>query len=195
MAGVTCTFCHAENPEGEQLCQECFRKLPAAAPEPDGERSPEPVPEAVARRAPEPAAEVLANCPHCGEEVPDPRNQVCVECHGSLVRTEASLRLSFPGGEVIVHPGEEVAVGRDPANSPVSDVFAERDNVSRLHATTGVDADGAWVRDENSTNGSYVNDVPVPPGARVRLAEGDTLRLAADVTATVHLDSATAASP
>lgn len=187
MASVTCTFCHAENPEGEQLCQECFRKLPAAAPAPDPDGAPAPQPAAEAASE---SPEVLPNCPHCGEEVPDPRNQVCVECHGSLVRTEASLRLSFSGGEVIVHPGQEVGVGRDPANSPVSDVFADRDNVSRLHATTGVDADGAWVRDENSTNGTFVNDVPVPPGARVRLAEGDTLRLAADVAATVHLDSA-----
>lgn len=189
MASVTCIFCRAENPDGEQLCQECFRKLPAAEPDPEPVAGPEHQPAAEPADGEPDVAEVLPNCPHCGEEVPDPRNQVCVECHGSLVRTDSSLRLSFPGGEVIVHPGQEVAVGRDPANSPFSGVFADRDNVSRLHATTGVDTDGAWVRDERSTNGTYVNDVPVPPGAKVRLADGDALRLAADVTATVHLDS------
>ncbi|MGH3931826.1 MAG: FHA domain-containing protein, partial [Pseudonocardiaceae bacterium] len=145
--------------------------------------TPEPVAEAVPVESP-------AVCPHCGEDVPDPRNRVCVECHHPLTLAEP-VRLSFPSGEVTIDATQAVPLGRDPASSPVAGLFADRDNISRLHATVGVDAHGAWVRDENSLNGTYVNDVPVPPGSRIGLTEGDTLRLAADVTATVRMRDAT----
>lgn len=184
MASVTCALCHAENQQGDQLCWSCFRKLPVLAPAtevstPDTAVSP-------------PAAVVSATlvdappaCPHCGEDVPDPHNRVCVECHRPL-RRAAPLRLSFPDGEVTVDVAQVVNLGRDPARSPVAGLFASRDNISRLHATVGVDEDGAWACDEGSLNGTFVNDVPVPPGTRITLADGDTLRLAADVTATVR---------
>lgn len=182
MANMTCIFCHAENQQGDQLCWSCFRKLPT---EPV---SPGPA-TAVAAAADGPVA-TLATCPHCGEDVPDPRNQVCVECHRPLIlpliHTEP-VRLSFPGGAVTIDAAQAVPLGRDPASSPVAGLFADRDNISRLHATVGVDEDGAWVRDESSLNGTYVNDVPVPPGSRIGLADGDTLRLAADITAIVRV--------
>jgi len=194
MASVTCVLCHAENQQGDQLCWSCFRKLPV---------SPAPVPAEPAAPAaevsrpdavdPPPATaavsaapvETPAACPHCGEEVPDPGNRVCVECHRPLSRAEP-LRLSFPDGEVTVDLAQVVNLGRDPARSPVAGLFASRDNISRLHATVGVDGNGAWVRDERSLNGTFVNDVPVPPDTRIGLADGDTLRLAADVIATVR---------
>lgn len=183
MAGLTCIFCHAENPHGEQLCRACFRKLPTepvAAPP-----HVQPTPASAAASASEhPAAP--ATCPHCGEDVPDPGNRVCVECHRPLIRSEP-VRLSFPDGEVTVSTAQSVKLGRDPASSPVAGLFTDRGNVSRLHATVGVDEDGAWVRDERSLNGTFVNDVPVPPGMRIGLTDGDTLRLAADVAATVRV--------
>lgn len=185
MAGLTCIFCSAENEPGEQLCRACFRRLPTEpvsslrkpAPQADTQRSvpsePDPTP---------------ATCPHCGEEVPDPGNRVCVECHRPLTRADP-VRLSFPDGDVTVGPANTVKLGRDPATSAVATLFTERGNISRLHATVGVDEDGAWVRDERSLNGTFVNDVPVPPGTRIGLADGDLLRLAADVVATVRITS------
>lgn len=192
MASVTCVLCHAENQQGDQLCWSCFRKLPVsptpgpadpAAPAPEISRPDVTDPPAAAESFP--ALEAPATCPHCGEDVPDPGNRVCVECHRPLLRAEP-LRLSFPDGEVTVDLAQVLNLGRDPARSPVAAVFAGRDNISRLHATVGVDGNGAWVRDERSLNGTYVNDVPVPPDTRIGLADGDTLRLAADVTATVR---------
>ena len=41
--------------------------------------------------------------------------------------------------------------------------------------------------DENSTNGTFVNGDRVLPGIAVRLADGDVVRLAADVSAEVML--------
>ena len=52
------------------------------------------------------------------------------------------------------------------------------------------DAGRATIRDEGSTNGTYVNEDRVLPGAEVRLVNGDRVRLAADVTGSVSLPQA-----
>ena len=55
--------------------------------------------------------------------------------------------------------------------------------MSRKHATVIVDDAGhATIRDEHSTNGTYVNGDRVLPGTAVRLADGDLVRLAGDVS-------------
>ncbi len=98
------------------------------------------------------------------------------------------LRISFPTGNVDIPAGTSVLLGRDPAESLVAAAFARFDNVSRRHATVQVDDAGhATIRDENSTNGTFVNDDRVLPGAEVRLVDGDRVRLAADVTGSVSL--------
>lgn len=98
------------------------------------------------------------------------------------------MRISFPTGNVDIPAGTSVLLGRDPAESLVAAAFARFDNVSRRHATVQVDDSGhATIRDENSTNGTYVNDDRVLPGTDVRLVDGDRVRLAADVTGNVSL--------
>jgi pSer/pThr/pTyr-binding forkhead associated (FHA) protein len=98
------------------------------------------------------------------------------------------LRLAFDTGNVEVPAGTSLLLGRDPAESLVAAAFQRFDNVSRRHATVTVDDAGrATIRDENSTNGTFVNDDRVLPGTDVRLANGDTVRLGADVTADVLL--------
>jgi pSer/pThr/pTyr-binding forkhead associated (FHA) protein len=70
----------------------------------------------------------------------------------------------------------------------VAAAFADFENVSRRHATVMVDDSGrASIRDENSTNGTFVNGDRVLPGVAVRLADGDVVRLAADVSGEVLL--------
>ena len=59
-------------------------------------------------------------------------------------------------------------------------------NQERQHATIGLSS-GGWVRDEHSTNGTYVNGSPVAAGEMVDLAEGAELRLASNVRADVRL--------
>ncbi len=85
-------------------------------------------------------------------------------------------------------PGTSLLLGRDPAESLVAAAFSRYENVSRRHATVTMDDSGhASIRDEHSTNGTFVNGDRVLPGIAVRLADGDVVRLAADVSAEVLL--------
>jgi pSer/pThr/pTyr-binding forkhead associated (FHA) protein len=154
-------------------------------------------------------------CPACAAEV-SPDDLICFTCGANLPRdrmwdedppapttvmqetlrredrpgeiSPAVLRLAFPTGNVEVPAGTSLLLGRDPAESLVAAAFSRYDNVSRRHATVTVDDGGhATIRDENSTNGTFVNGDRVLPGIAVRLADGDVVRLAADVTAEVLL--------
>jgi FHA domain/Double zinc ribbon len=136
----------------------------------------------------------LTTCPNCGAAV-DPADVICAECRHALPATAARrrispvvLRITFPTGNVDVPAGTSVLLGRDPAQSLVAAAFGQYDNVSRRHATIMVSDDGrATIRDENSTNGTFVNGDRVLPGSEVRLVDGDRIRLAADVTGEVSL--------
>jgi pSer/pThr/pTyr-binding forkhead associated (FHA) protein len=157
---------------------------------------------------------VSLTCPACATEV-KPDDLICFTCGANLPRrrpdedppapatvmqeymrrddrsgpiSPAVLRLAFDTGNVEVPAGTSLLLGRDPAESLVAAAFQRFDNVSRRHATVTVDDHGhATIRDENSTNGTFVNDDRVLPGVAVRLADGDTVRLGADVTADVLL--------
>jgi two-component system, cell cycle response regulator len=64
----------------------------------------------------------------------------------------------------------EITIGRGPDNEIVLDM----DNVSRYHAQVLLLADGYYLEDLDSTNGSYVNDEEV---TRRRLANGDLIKI------------------
>lgn len=126
------------------------------------------------------------NCPHCGAPVPDPAAKRCVQCTEPLIRL--SLIIEFPGGRVAVAAGDQTTLGRHAAESPHAQLFARYPNVSRLHATIGVDRDGgAWICDEESANGTFVNGAPIDELKRHALADGDEVRLGADAAGRVDL--------
>jgi FHA domain-containing protein len=127
-------------------------------------------------------------CPHCEAPLPHAEVVQCENCLRPLRHQAPMLRLVFPTGELKVGLGQHLVLGRDAGQSPVAKTFTQYDNVSRRHSTVWLDPAGAaWVRDERSTNGTFVNDHRLPPGAEVPIHDGDSLRLAADVTGTVHL--------
>jgi len=158
MATLTCPNCAAEVKPADLICFTCGANLPRSAREDDA-----PAPTTVMQ-------EYLR---------PEQRS-------GSI--SPAVLRLAFPTGNVEVPAGTSLLLGRDPAESLVAAAFAGYENVSRRHATVTVDDHGhASIRDENSTNGTFVNGDRVLPGINVRLADGDIVRLAADVSGDVML--------
>jgi pSer/pThr/pTyr-binding forkhead associated (FHA) protein len=157
---------------------------------------------------------VTRTCPDCATEVGS-EDLICFTCGANLPRVRSAdepplaitvaqkavsadkagrlisstvLRISFPAGNVEVPAGTSVLLGRDPAESLVAAAFDTCENVSRRHAMVTVDDSGrATIRDEHSTNGTFVNNDRLLPGTDIRLVDGDTVRLAADVTGKVTI--------
>jgi hypothetical protein len=188
MAILTCQNCGIGVQLDDLICFRCGANLPHSSYPDDDIPSPTVSQQYIRRDDPS-----RASCPNCGPPVQDPADVVCVQCRQPLpgARRRPSLvvlRISFPTGNVDVPAGTSVILGRDPAQSLVAAAFGQYDNVSRRHATVMVDDGGrATLRDEGSTNGTFVNGERVRPGDEVRLVDGDQIRLAADVTGDVSL--------
>jgi pSer/pThr/pTyr-binding forkhead associated (FHA) protein len=87
------------------------------------------------------------------------------------------MHIRFPQGEVEVQPGQNVHLGRQ---GPHGQVFRDYPNVSRRHATVGVDHDGrAWIVPFAVSNGTFLNDQELPDSLNRTLASGDRIRFAA----------------
>ena len=186
MAILTCPNCAVRVQPEDLICFRCGANLPR--PEPAEEDLPTPTVSQKYITGDQPA------CPNCGARIPDPGDLWCLECRAPLPGTgqrrisPVVLRIAFPTGNVEVPAGTSLLLGRDPAQSLVAAAFAHFDNVSRRHATVTVDDSGrAAIRDEGSTNGTFINDDRALPGTEVRLVDGDRVRLGADVTGEVHL--------
>ena len=186
MAILTCPNCAVRVQPEDLICFRCGANLPR--PEPADEDLPTPTVSQKYITGDQPA------CPNCGARIPDPGDLWCLECRAPLPGTgqrrisPVVLRIAFPTGNVEVPAGTSLLLGRDPAQSLVAAAFAHFDNVSRRHATVTVDDSGrAAIRDEGSTNGTFINDDRALPGNEVRLVDGDRVRLGADVTGEVYL--------
>lgn len=94
------------------------------------------------------------------------------------------LRLEFPWGPVEVT--DRLAVGRDDS-SPIAPHLGPFSNISRFHAEISHDDSGGWVVDRRSTNGTFLNDRRLPAEERVALSDGDRIRFAASLVATVRI--------
>ena len=189
MASLSCPDCGVKVQPEDLICFRCGANLPhTAAPDED---LPTPT---ISQRFIAAGSEPAAYCPSCGAPISDAADVVCATCGDPLPTGQRRrispvvMRITFPTGNVDIPAGTSVLLGRDPAESLVAAAFARFDNVSRRHATILVDDFGhASIKDENSTNGTFVNDDRVLPGTEVRLVDGDRVRLAADVTGDVSL--------
>jgi len=187
MAILTCPNCAVRVQPEDLICFRCGANLPRSG----SAEEDLPTPTVSQKYL---SADYQQACPHCGARVPDPSDLWCLECRAPLPGTgqrrisPVVLRIAFPTGNVEIPAGTSLLLGRDPAQSLVAAAFAHFDNVSRRHATVTVDDSGrATIRDEGSTNGTFVNDDRAIPGTEVRLVDGDRLRFGADVTGEVYL--------
>jgi hypothetical protein len=192
MATLTCPGCAAAVSHDDLICFTCGTNLPRRGPV-EEEVTPPTVMQEYLRRDDSSAPGAPATCPACGRAVVDQTLVTCPACGATLTAATGPispvvLRLSFPTGNVDVPAGTSLVLGRDPGESLVAAAFASYENVSRRHATVTVSDTGeATIRDEHSTNGTFVNDDRVVPGTDVRIANGDSVRLGADASADVSL--------
>jgi hypothetical protein len=122
-------------------------------------------------------------CWSCSTPSPNPGNTECFECFEPL--TPPRLLLTWDRGTVRVDPGDSVQLGRE---GPHARLFDGHGNVSRRHALVGVDPDGTpWISPLEPTNGVFhpADGPELDPGSRRDLHDGETLRFALDVRATI----------
>jgi hypothetical protein len=194
MARLTCARCGTAVARDEIYCPSCGAVLVEAGAmvEVEERESEESLgDQREPTKAPAESSE-RALCPHCGHPLNSPDDRVCMQCLREIApsRPEAAralgVTITFGHGELRVAPGEELTLGRDPTYASAA-TLARFDNVSRKHATVGVDRSGrAWVLDHNSTNGTFVDGVPVTSTAQTPLRDGCRLQLASDVVATIR---------
>jgi FHA domain/zinc-ribbon domain len=95
-----------------------------------------------------------------------------VSAHLFHVQTESKIEI-LPN-LLIVHIGK-------PNNLIPPDIdlsgFPDSDIVSRVHGDIRNDGDAYYFEDTGSSNGTYINNVPLPPGNRHRLRAGDRIAL------------------
>ena len=187
MAILTCPNCAVRVQPEDLICFRCGANLPHMDAADDDLPTPTVSQKYMSR-------DDQSTCPNCGARIEDPADLVCLECREPLPGTGGRrispvvLRIAFPTGNVEVPAGTTLLLGRDPAQSLVAAAFARFDNVSRRHATVTVDDSGrATIRDEGSTNGTFVNEERLLAGVEVRLVDADRVRLGADVTGEVYL--------
>ncbi|MBD1913932.1 MULTISPECIES: FHA domain-containing protein [unclassified Leptolyngbya] len=91
-----------------------------------------------------------------------------------LLHVQTDTLLEIPGHLTVVHLGKPN--DRIPPNIDVSG-FPNSEIVSRIHADIRVEGDAYYLEDVGSSNGTYVNNMPLPMGNRHRLRPGDRLSL------------------
>lgn len=92
----------------------------------------------------------------------------------SLLHLQTNTKLEVPQGLPVVHigkPNEQIPPDIDVSGFPDSDI------VSRIHADIRVEGDMYYLEDNGSSNGTYVNHIPLTAGDRHRLRSGDRISL------------------
>jgi pSer/pThr/pTyr-binding forkhead associated (FHA) protein len=92
----------------------------------------------------------------------------------TLFHIQTNLAMELPAAMTVIHigkPNDRVPPDIDVSGFPNSEI------VSRIHADIRVEADAFYLEDMGSSNGTYVNNAPLPPGNRHRLRTGDRIAL------------------
>jgi FHA domain/Double zinc ribbon len=92
----------------------------------------------------------------------------------SLLHVQTNLNIEIPAHLPVVHIGKSNTV--IPPDIDVSG-FPDSDIVSRIHADIRSEAGSFYLEDTGSSNGTYVNNLPLPAGNRHKLRVGDRISL------------------
>jgi pSer/pThr/pTyr-binding forkhead associated (FHA) protein len=91
-----------------------------------------------------------------------------------LLHVQSDTSVELPSGLTVIHIGKPN--DRIPPDIDISG-FANSEVVSRVHADLRVEGDAYYIEDVGSSNGTYINNVPLPVGNRHRLRPGDRISL------------------
>lgn len=107
----------------------------------------------------------------CRRPIP-PGATICDGCGRAVTRQTLDVvgyGVVLPGAvRLVLTPGVALELGRAAGPAVVRAALAPLDTVSRRHASVTATADGVVVRDFDSTNGTFVDDVPVTGEVTVR---------------------------
>ncbi|MBD2317177.1 FHA domain-containing protein [Phormidium tenue] len=92
----------------------------------------------------------------------------------SLLHVQTNLTIEIPAHLPVVHIGKPNTV--IPPDIDVSG-FPDSDIVSRIHADIRAEGGSFYFEDTGSSNGTYINNLPLPAGNRHKLRAGDRISL------------------
>jgi hypothetical protein len=92
----------------------------------------------------------------------------------SLLHVQTNLNIEIPAHLPVVHIGKPNTV--IPPDIDVSG-FPDSDIVSRIHADIRAEGGFFYFEDTGSSNGTYINNLPLPAGNRHKLRAGDRISL------------------
>jgi hypothetical protein len=92
----------------------------------------------------------------------------------SLLHVQTNLTIELPVHLPVIHIGKPNTV--IPPDIDVSG-FSDSDIVSRIHADIRAEGGSFYLEDTGSSNGTYVNNLPLPAGNRHKLRVGDRISL------------------
>jgi pSer/pThr/pTyr-binding forkhead associated (FHA) protein len=92
----------------------------------------------------------------------------------SLLHIQTDREIELPIDLSVIHIGKENS--KVPPDIDISG-FPDSQFVSRIHADIRLEDDAFYLEDMGSSNGTYVNHIPLPKGNRHRLRTGDRISL------------------
>jgi pSer/pThr/pTyr-binding forkhead associated (FHA) protein/ribosomal protein L40E len=160
---------------------------PPVIPEPVAAPEPEPI-TAAAQPVPPPPPEIPAPAPSITPPPPVPapipappppsvspasKTQL-QQVTARLIHVQSDRDIELPLNLSVVHigkPNDRIPPDIDVSGFPNSEI------VSRIHADVRIEGDSYYIEDVGSSNGTYVNNLPLLPGNRHRLRPGDRISL------------------
>lgn len=91
-----------------------------------------------------------------------------------MLHVQTDREIELPQNLSVIHigkPNDRIPPDVDVSGFPNSEI------VSRIHADIRVEGDAHYIEDVGSSNGTYINNLPLLPGNRHRLRPGDRISL------------------
>ncbi|AVH70600.1 FHA domain-containing protein [Nostoc sp. 'Lobaria pulmonaria (5183) cyanobiont'] len=123
---------------------------------------------------PAPASEIEAKEPAAPASTATAARTQLQQVTARLIHVQSDRLIELPQNFSVIHigkPNDRIPPDIDVSGFPNSEI------VSRIHADIRVEGDAHYVEDVGSSNGTYINNLPLLPGNRHRLRPGDRISL------------------